>query len=133
MNIMMRQNRRRSVSHRGTLAFTLLEVMIALGIFFMALFAILGVVTQGLRSARSLNQVGPTAGMVAAETAMTNRLYEGVESRDFGDLYPDYSWTREISLFGTNGLFEVNIAVLKGNQVHSTLTLLLFRPESPLQ
>ena len=114
-------------------AFTLLEVMIALGIFFMALFAILGVVSQNLRAARSLNQMGPTAGMVAAEYSMTNRLYEGTESGDFGELYPQYTWTRETVLYGTNGLFEVNIAVMKGNSVHSTLSLLLFRPESPLQ
>ncbi|MFN7141010.1 MAG: prepilin-type N-terminal cleavage/methylation domain-containing protein [Limisphaerales bacterium] len=112
-------------------AFTLLEVMIAMGIFFIALFAILGLVSQNLRSARMLNQMGPTAGMVAAELSMTNMLHEGVESGDFGELYPDYSWTREIVIYGTNGLFEVNIAVLKGSNLDSELTLLLFRPESP--
>lgn len=114
-----------------TRAFSLLEVMIAMAIFFMALFAILALVSQNLRAARSLNQMGPTAGMVAAELSMTNKLYEGSESGDFGELYPDYSWTRDTLLYGTNGLFEVNIAVIKGNDVHSSLTLLLFRPESP--
>ncbi|MBA4146571.1 MAG: prepilin-type N-terminal cleavage/methylation domain-containing protein [Verrucomicrobia bacterium] len=112
-------------------AFTLLEVMIALAIFFIALFSILGLVSQNLRAARSLNQMGPTAGMVAAEmTAMTNKYYEGSESGDFGELYPNHSWTRDVMIYGTNGLYEVNIAVLKGNNVESTLTILLFSPES---
>lgn len=118
---------------RRTRAFTLLEVMIALAIFFMALFSILALVSQNLSAARSLNQMGPTAGMVAAELSMTNKLYEGTESGDFGELYPDHSWTRDIMIYGTNGLFEVNIAVLKKNDIDSTLTILLFRPESPQQ
>ncbi len=114
---------------RRTMAFSLLEVMIAMGILFVALFGILGIVSQNLKAARSLNQMGPTSGMVAAEMSMTNKLYEGSESGDFGELYPDHSWVRETTII-TNGLFAVEIAVLKQSEVESTLNLILFRPES---
>jgi hypothetical protein len=46
--------------------FTLLEVMIACGIFFMATFAILGLVSNTLRNARGIQRVEVDAGMAAA-------------------------------------------------------------------
>jgi len=51
--------------NRGS-AFTLLEVMIACGIFFIAMFAILGLVSNCLRNARALRHIEVDAGMVAA-------------------------------------------------------------------
>lgn len=111
-------------------AFTLLEVMIAIAIFFMAVFAILDLVMQSIRAAHSLNQMGPTAGMVAAELSMTNKLEVGGESGDFGELYPDYSWAREVSMWGTNGMFQVDILVMKGDAEDSSMSILLYRPES---
>jgi hypothetical protein len=85
---------------------------------------------QGVRSAHSLNQSGPTAGMVAAQLSMTNRLEVGSESDDFGDLYRDYSWDAEINTYGTNGLFQVDIVVLKKGNPDSALSILLYRPDS---
>ncbi len=85
--------------------------MIACGIFFVALFAILGLVSNTLRRAHSLRRVGADAGMVAAQFFKTNRLYEGSDSGDFGKLYPDYSWTSQTSEAETNGLFQVDIVV----------------------
>ena len=41
-------------------AFTLLEVMIAIAIFFMAMFSILALVSQCLRGAHSLNETFDT-------------------------------------------------------------------------
>ena len=52
-------------------AFTLLEVMIALMIFFMAIFAILGTVTRSLGAARSLQQKFPDIDALGAEVIMT--------------------------------------------------------------
>ena len=75
-------------SRRSRTAFSLLEVMIACGIFFMAVFAILAMVSSVLRNARSLRRVELDAGMVAAQVCNTNKLYEGTESGDFGNLYP---------------------------------------------
>ena len=34
---------------------------------------------------------------------LTNQLEEGVESGDFGKMYPEYSWTKETAEAGTSG------------------------------
>ncbi|HKI72170.1 MAG TPA: prepilin-type N-terminal cleavage/methylation domain-containing protein [Verrucomicrobiae bacterium] len=95
-------------------AFTLLEVMIALMIFFMAIFAILGTVTRSLGAARSLQQKFPDIDALGAEVIMTlktNKLEEGSVDGDFGDLYPGYTWRRDINLKATNGLFQVDFII----------------------
>ena len=95
-------------------AFTLLEVMVALMIFFMAIFAILGTVTRSLGAARSLQQKFPDIDALGAELIMTmktNKLEEGSADGDFGDLYPGYTWRREINLKATNGLFQVDFII----------------------
>jgi len=95
-------------------AFTLLEVMIALMIFFMAIFAILGTVTRSLGAARSLQQKFPDIDALGAEVIMTmktNKLEEGSADGDFGDLYPGYIWRRDINLKATNGLFQVDFII----------------------
>src|SRR5215831_19268980 len=76
-------------------AFTLMEVMVACGIFFMATFAILALVSTTLRNARALQRRDVDAGMAASqvfETLKTNRMEQGSLSGDFGDVYPGYSW-----------------------------------------
>jgi Tfp pilus assembly protein PilV len=114
-------------------AFTLIEVMIAITIFFMAMFAILGVLASGVRAATLLRNNGPSAGMVAAQLSATNKLEEGSQSGTFEDIgvYKDYRWAADLREVATNGLFQVDIAVLDGggSQV-STLSVLLYRPDS---
>jgi hypothetical protein len=111
--------------------FTLLEVMIALGIFFMATFSILGLVTQNLRVLHTMNQIRPTIGMIAADYYVTNRLVEGVESGDFDkEVYPDYSWMSDIRKYGTNGMYEVEIAMMRKGDLDSKMTILLYKPEN---
>jgi type II secretion system protein I len=115
------------------LGFTLLEVMIAVAIFFTALFAILQLVTQNVRAAHSLQQRGPTAGMVAAEFSMravTNKLEEGMDEGDFGDLYPGYRWLSETLFFASNGLYQVDFVVFRDSEIDSTLSILMFDPKS---
>jgi type II secretory pathway pseudopilin PulG len=115
-------------------AFTLVEVMIALFIFFMAVFTILGVISNALRNARLLQRKSVDAGMVAAQISLTNRLVEKFETGDFEDMYPDHEWTRDTYEVGTNGLFQVDMVVQRrsGNEpVESKMSILLFRPESP--
>ena len=124
--------RRRSVASRG--AFTLLEVLIAMTIFCMAVFAILGVVAQNLRIARGLRLGEVDFSSVAAELAMTNRLAEGTTAGDFGDLHPGASWTAETSLYSSNGLFQVDITVDwpdSGLIKQRKASILLYRPDSP--
>lgn len=115
-------------------AFTLVEVMVALFIFFMAVFTILGVVSNALRNARILQRKSVDAGMVAAQISITNQLSEQLETGDFEDMYPDHDWTRDIYEVGTNGLFQVDMVVQRrsGNEpVESKMSILLFRPGSP--
>lgn len=112
-------------------AFTLLEVMIAIGIFFAAVFTILALVGQSLRAARSLHQNAPTSGMVAAEQlALTNKLEEGFNSGDFGDLYPDFTWESETLFYASNGMFQVNVAVYHKDALDSSISVLAYKPES---
>lgn len=92
-------------------AFTLMEVMIAAGIFFMSIFTILALVSNSLRNARALRKIDVDAGMVAAQLYKTNKLTEGIDSGDFGDLYPDFSWQTDSEQIESNGLWQVDIVV----------------------
>lgn len=120
------------VNSRLLKAFTLLEVMIASAIFFMAMFSILALVSQSLRGARMLTRDAPTPGMAAALSGLvlTNKLEEGTDDGDFGDSYPDYTWTSDAVLYSTNGLFQVDFAVLRDGKLESSMSVLLFKPES---
>lgn len=123
------------VETRPLLAFTLLEVMIAVAIFFMAMFSILALVTQSIKAAHSLTTTGPTPGMVAAQLSLTNKLEEGMMSGSFDDiaagLYPDYEWSAETMFYASNGMFQVDIGVYRKGTLDSSLSLLMYRPESP--
>jgi len=124
------QMKARENNCRRRLAFTLLEVLIAAAIFFMGMFALLGVLSNGLHAASILQKNAPTAGMAVARLTLTNKLEEVSQSGDFGELYPEYRWElfpREIL---TNGLFQVDVTVYHQSQVFSTMSILLFRPDS---
>ena len=121
---------------RSQAAFTLLEVMIAMGIFFMAIFAILELVSQNLRFARGLSLGEVDFGTVAAEIGLTNRLEEGVYSGDFGEAYPGASWTADISLYSSNGLYQADMAILwpeNGMVRQDRTSIWLYRPDSVLR
>jgi hypothetical protein len=118
---------------RGLQGFTLLEVMFALALFFISVFAILAVVSQGLGAARSLQSEFPDVSSLAAELLLADRLEEGWEEGDFGELHPDFLWRREITEVGTNGLFRVDFTVAgvrSGSIVESKTSMLLWRPDS---
>lgn len=122
-------------SGRAGNAFTLLEVMIAVAIFVMAMFAILNLVTQNLRAARSLKSYTPHAGSLAAGLVLSNTLAEGTEIGDFEDLFPsqfpDHTWAREITWAGSNGLFQVDFMIYRKGETESALTILVYKPLSP--
>lgn len=114
-------------------AFTLLEVMIALTIFFVAVFAILQSVSQSLGAARSLQQKWPDPRALLSELSLTNKLEEGTVEGDFGDLHPDFTWTRDIYLVRTNGLFQIDYTIVRvtGNRpLEWKTSALLWRPDS---
>ena len=140
MNIRVANLARRGDQTTLADAFSLLEVCIAVAIFFMAVFAILGLVSNTLRNARALQRVEADAGLLAGELSLTNRLFEGFDSGDFsgfsesGNLYPGFEWSREIYEVGSNGLFRVDFVVsgrIGNNPLDSHLSVLFFRPESP--
>lgn len=118
-------------------AFSLLEVMIAIGIFFMGVFAILGLVSSSLENARRLQRPIVDAGLVASELSLTNQLVEGVFSGNLADslgkAYQGYQWTYDIQEAQTNKLFKVDIILQdenRGRAVVSQMTVLLYRPQS---
>jgi hypothetical protein len=106
--------------------------MIAAGIFFLCIFAILQLLSVTLRNAQALQRTPVDAGSLAAELALTNQLSEGIESGDFGDLHQDYNWTRAITEVGTNGLFQVDFVVYRRGVTtpESRMTVLYFKPNS---
>ena len=120
-------------------AFSLLEVMVAIAIFFLAAFAILSLVSSSLGNARRLQRPLVDAGPVLAIWAATNILdeskspYSGSMVDILGDAYRDYSWTTEIEEVATNKLFSVDCKVYYrgGREPVSDLTTLFYRPQSP--
>jgi hypothetical protein len=119
-------------SHSARTAFSLLEVMIASGIFFMSIFAILAMVSSILHNARGLRRIELDAGMVAAQVCNTNILTEGADSGDFGKAYPGYSWESDTYEAETNGLWQVDIVVRRQGipRPVDQLSILLYRPDS---
>lgn len=114
-------------------AFTLMEVVIALGIFFMAIFALLQLTSQGLRMARTIQNVALNPSILPAQLALTNRFEEGSVSGDFGEISPGSSWERTTTLISTNGLYEVTWSINEkfGNGTRqSTLSTWFYRPDS---
>jgi hypothetical protein len=128
---------------RTRLAFSLIEVMIAMGIFFVALFSILGLTSQLLNNARSLqNNRKPHVSLVHAWwTSKTNRVAEGLTTVEFsdiatdlGDLYRDYyaEINAEPDPEMTNGLWDVTFKVYsrKTRQVDSEVFTLYWDPNT---
>ncbi len=114
-------------------AFTLMEVMIAISLFCIAIFAILDLTSRSLRAARGLQHTPVDVGSLAAELSLTNKLEEGSEAGDFGDRYPNCKWDRTITLISTNGLFQVDFIVsqaIESRVVRSQMSILLYRPDS---
>ena len=114
-------------------AFTLMEVMIACGIFFMSVFVILALVSQSLANARRLQRPVVDAAMIASELSLTNQIVEENQSGDFGDAYPGYAWTADITEVQTNKLFQVDYVVQRSDnrEIMQKMSVLFFRPESP--
>ncbi len=113
--------------------------MVAIGLFFMAVFAVLGLVSISLQNARHLKRPIVDAGVVAGELSLTNQLTEGMASGDLSEFlgkpYQGYTWTYAVQEVQSNKLFQVDLIVQDGNTygrpVVSKMHILLFRPLSP--
>ena len=121
-------------------AFSLVEVMVALAIFFMAVFAILGLLSQLLKNSRAFQRKkGADAGMVHAYwSSITNRVTEGLERGEFSDLaefqdqYRDYSWEKDTMFYATNGLWQVDYRVInkRSGRVESSVSTFFYDPNT---
>jgi prepilin-type N-terminal cleavage/methylation domain-containing protein len=99
---------RATIRAAGQKAFSLIECMIAIAAFSIAVFAILALVSQSLQNARRLQRPIVDAGMLASELSLTNQMVEGTESGDFGDVYPGSTWTATTTEVLSNKLYEVD-------------------------
>ena len=130
------------ITHREVAAFSLLEVMIAVAILFIALFAILDLTNQSLRSARAIQQANVVDfGSAATQLLLTNRLEEGSYNGDFGESYPNHDWSAEVYEVATNGLFEIDFIVRErhqgwdkqSRQTETKSSIWVYRPESAVR
>ncbi len=125
MNLPRQQRNRRR-------AFTLLEVMVAVAVFFAAVVAVLELVSQNLRLAQAFQQARPSTADLAAEIALGTTMQEGTETGDFGEFYLGSTWTQDTVLVGTNGLYRVDLTVhelLGEKTIESKMSVLFYRPE----
>jgi hypothetical protein len=127
-------------SSTGPRAFTLLEVMIAIAIFFLGAFAILGLISTSLANVRRLQRPSVDASPVLARYAATNSLIEGTYSGSLGDAellgkdYRDYNYLVNIVEVASNHLYSVECAITPSSgkrDVISDMTTVLYRPQSP--
>lgn len=109
--------------------------MIALAIFFMCVFSILGLVTRSLRQARELRPLEVDARSAIALLSLTNRLEEGPLPPEIVAQYelanPGATVAGQIYEVASNGLFRVDFTVgyAGGNKkaVTTDSSILLFR------
>ncbi len=129
--------------------FTLVEVLVAVVIFVIAIFAVLKQVNQVMAMVKSMQQQRPDLGTLAGKTMFEPPLPEGTlesglstpEDEDFGGnmgdsfaLYPDATWERYLEpIDETNGLYRATIRVIEinkdGKESEFALNFLLFRPD----
>lgn len=125
---------------RGRFAFTILEVMIALAIFFACVFGILALVSQSLRQARALRPINLDARSAIAMLSLTNQLEDGpipIEVKmAFERENPGFIIEGEIYEVETNGFFRVDFLVggassgFTKTAMTVTNSVLLYRPMS---
>ena len=130
----------RPVSSAARNAFTLLEVMIAIAIFFACSFAVLGLISSSLNNVRRLEHPSVDASPVLARYAATNSLVEGMYQGNLGEPellgkdYRNYNYIVNIVEVASNHLYSVECVITPSNgkkEIISDLTTLLYKPQSP--
>lgn len=115
--------------------FTLLEVIIALAIFFTAVVAVLELTSQNLRLAQTLLLKRPDIAALASTTMLDKELQEGFEEPEdlnFQEMFPGCRWDRDVVSVSSNGLYKVVINLFEptgGDEIQSTTSFLMFRPD----
>ena len=125
--------------------FSLVEVTVAMGIFFMCMYSLIVLTMENLKNARELKFIEPDVGWVGAELSLLTVVEEGPVdgSGDFGDHYPEWSWQGEVVYYPvleefagigediqSEGLYQVNIVVNgPGDSLHTHSVLMYRGPE----
>ena len=119
-------------------AFTLLEVMIAIGIFFLGAFTILALISQSLSNAQRLKHPLVDASAVLSGLSLTNQFTEGPVSGNLGDIlgkdYASFNYEGAITEVRSNHLYSADFFIfnVKNNREPVAHTSsLFFRPQSP--
>jgi hypothetical protein len=117
----------------GRSGFTLLEVMIAVGVLFMCLFAVLALLTNSLASARKLQthrdiDTGSIAGLIYVQLTNTNSLNEGPIDVDLEEMFPGCTCTADLTQVGTNGLCQVDFDVERNQKVEAQSHFFVYLP-----
>lgn len=118
-------------------AFSLLEVMIAIGILIIGTCAILRLVSSSLDNVRRIQRPLVDASALLSQLSLTNQLSEGIYSGNLSDVlgkaYNNYVWSGEIREVQSNKLFQADFVIQNagGNKeiVSHTMTL-FYRPQS---
>jgi hypothetical protein len=114
-------------------AFTLLEVMIAVGLLFMCLFAVLALTSNSLASARKLQQhrtidTGTVAGMIYVQLVNTNQVAEGSLDVDLEEMYPGCKCDADLTQIASNGLCQIDFLVQRGQHLELQSHFLMYVP-----
>ena len=113
-------------------------MVVAVAVFAVAVFAILNLVVMNLSVVKEISMLNrePNISDLAMRTmvdAQMGMLEEGVEDvldEEFEAMFPDWRWTRDVMLMGTNGLYRVRIYLENSDDEDKmkTLNLLVFQP-----
>jgi hypothetical protein len=126
-----------TLSSQPLAGFSLLEVLIAMAVFFIVVFAILGMVVQSVGAARALQHQTADPSMVAAMFSLSNKLEEGHYSGDLEGVVADYLWDAEVYEIGSNGLYQIDMTVRKknarGQVVGETMSMYKYTGQSSKQ
>jgi len=116
-------------------AFSLLEVMIAIAIFFTSVFVILELTSQHLRTARILQTLDVDRTSLPSLLSSTNFLEMGPLPIDikiaYEDAHPGVTVDGFVEEVATNGLFRVDYSIhwMSENTIRQTRnSILLWRP-----
>lgn len=126
------------MSNRGSQnsGFTLLEIVIALGLIATALMAVFRLQAQNLdlqSEAKFITVANQLARERIARIQASDTLSEGETSGDFGEDYPEYTYREEISeMPDMEELYKIRLSVFLEREVvvkNLSLETYLFRPK----
>jgi len=133
------QHATRNTQHatRSNSAFSLVEVMIALLILGVALVGFVQGTTTAITSSKE-SEIQTTAALLASgrveQIRADGELEDGESDGDWGDDYPNYSWTQSIAPTDVPGLHEIRVTIedaRTGKQLFELRTMLFEPPLIP--